>query len=304
MALTSNDRLILVAILAIVMTVVVFFELRVIRRKSKVQRLSSQKKDEAYNDILTTRSVLNALKNQGKSTGNAQYYLDHAKSAMNRGDFENCDAFCSKARDELIKPSKDKLLPGTSGGKDEADELEQVAESILSESMPPADANSYKGTKLSSGSEGNYLGAKFEISAAKGDISRAAKSGFNVSAAETLMVRADSAFAGGNYDKALAFASRARRAINKGSAEETIPLKAGPDVSGPGSAPGPEVYDVEEEITPSGMRCPNCGTLLDPTDRYCANCGASTSKNKTCKSCGAIAKPVDTFCRKCGSRIA
>ncbi len=305
--MTLDDRLILIGILAIVMSVVVYFELRVIRRKSRETKFASQKKDAAYNDILTTRSVMNSLKIQGKETGNASYYLDRAKRAIGRGDYDECESMCLKARSELTNPKKVYPVPGEpEQGLDESDELQQVAENILSEGMePPAEPDLYKGTKLGTGSEGNYLGAKFEISAAKGDVTRAAKAGTDVASAEKLLARAEAAFAAGNFDKALGYASKAKRAVNGSGSEEAIVLTPEEEEVRSDTPPEKEteVYDAGEESTPSGVRCKNCGTLIDPTDRFCPSCGTSTSNERSCKSCGAPAKASDTFCRKCGSRI-
>jgi RNA polymerase subunit RPABC4/transcription elongation factor Spt4 len=300
--LTPNDRLILIGILAIVMSVVVIYELLVIRRKSKEARFASQKKDAAYNDILTTRSVMNSLRNQGRDTGNAAQYLDSAKRAMGRGDFDECESLCLKARGELTNPKDVSPVTGEPQGLEEGDELQQVAENILSEDMKSAGPDLYKGTKLGTGSEGNYLGAKFEISAAKGDVTRAAKTGADVEGAEELLSQAESAYSAGNYDRALAFASRARRSVSGPGSEEAIVLTPKGGVRSE-TKPQAEVYDVEEESTPSGIRCKSCGTLMDPTDMFCPSCGSSTSSKRSCKSCGAVAKESDTFCRKCGSRI-
>lgn len=300
MALTEAERLTLVVILAVVMVVVVIFEMRVMKKKSKEAQRVGQKKDEAYNAVLTTRSVMNSLSNQGKSTGNAPMLVERAKVAMNNSNFDRCIDLCAQARKELTKPSE----PGGAeepASEEAGDRLEEVAENILSDGMPPANTDSYKGSKLSRGSEGNYLGAKFEITAAKGDISRAAKAGAEVSEAETLMSQADTSFTAGNYDKALSFAVRARRSLNPDRSREVIPLRSARAKEEP--EPEPEVYDVEEEKTPSGFPCPKCGKLLDPSDVFCGKCGARLSKERVCGNCGAKAKPKDVFCRKCGERI-
>ena len=301
--MSENERLILVAVLAVVMVAVVYFEMRVMRSKSKEIRRVNQKKDEAFNDILTTRSVMNALSNQGRSTGNAAVLLERAKGAMERGDYERCVDMCAKARNELTLPSKGALPADERAGEEASDNLEKVAENILSEDMKPTEADSYKGTKLSSASEGNYMGAKFELAAAKADISRSVKAGVDVSEAETLMAQAETSFTAGNYDKALSFAVRARRALSEEADREAIPLKPASAKSTREAAPKPKVYDVEEEKTPSGFTCPNCGKLADPSDIFCGHCGARTSGEKMCNACGAKAKPEDTFCRKCGERI-
>lgn len=301
MALSAEERLVLVVVLIIVMSVVLFYEMRVMKKKSKEVQIVSQKKDEAYNAILTTRSVMNALSNQGTKTGNAPILVERAKTAMNNGNFDRCLDLCAQARRELSKPSSKVAEVAEPASEDAGERLEEVAENILSEGMPPANADSYKGAKLNRGAEGNYLGAKFEMTAAKADISRAAKAGAEVSEAEILMTQADSSFTAGNYDKALSFAVRARRSLNPDKSKEAIPLRRAS--AKPEPVPEPEVYDVEEEKTASGFPCPQCGKLLDPTDIFCGSCGARLSKERHCDNCGAKARPEDTFCRKCGERI-
>lgn len=306
MALSSDEKILLLVILVIVMAVVLFFEMRVIRKKSKEVQRIGQRKDEAYNAILTTRSVMNSLSNQGRNTGNASLLIERAKTAMDNNNYDRCIDLCAQARKELTKPSSGVHNGPSPETRNAGDELEEVAENILSEDMSkPADSDSYKGTKLNKAAEGNYLGAKFEMTAAKADISRAAKAGAEVSEAETLMAQADTSFTAGNYDKALSFAVRARRSLNPEGSKDAIRLRKVTAKEEPEPEPEaePEVYDVEEEKTPSGFPCPKCGKLLDPNDLFCGNCGARLSKDRTCGNCGAKAKPVDTFCRKCGERI-
>jgi hypothetical protein len=306
LALSSEEKLILLVVLVVMMIVVIFFEMRVMRRKSKEVQRNAQKKDEAYNAILTTRSVMNSLSNQGRSVRNAPMLLERAKTAMNNDNYEKCVDLCAQARKELTLPSPEPGAIVEAQGAGAGDRLSEVAENILSEEMAaPTDADSYKGTKLNRGSEGNFLGAKFEMTAAKADISRAAKAGSEVSEAETLMVQAETSFTAGNYDKALSFAVRARRSLSPEGSKDAIRLRRVTAKQEPEPEPDlePEVYDVEEEKTPSGFPCPKCGKLLDPSDLFCGNCGARLSKDRECGSCGAKAKPKDTFCRKCGERI-
>jgi Double zinc ribbon len=303
LALSTDEKLILLIILVIVMSVVMFFEMRFIRSKSKEVRRVSQKRDEAFNDILTTRSVMNSLANRGRSVGNAPILVERAKGALDRGNFDQCVDLCAKARKELTKPSQDPIDVTDSVSEDPAESLQKVAENILSDRMPAQDPDSYKGTKLNSAKDGNYLGAKFEISAARADMSRAAKGGTDTSEAERLMRQSDSAFASGDYDKALSFAVRARRTLDGGSSSEGIRLRTVAEEQEENAIPEAGVYDVEEEKTPSGFKCSNCGKLIDPTDMFCGNCGARTSPERSCSNCGAKAKPEDTFCRKCGERV-
>jgi hypothetical protein len=303
LALSTDEKLILLVILVVVMSVVMFFEMRFIRRKSKEVRHVSQRRDEAFNDILTTRSVMNSLSNHGKSVGNAPVLVERAKGALDRGNFDQCEDLCAKARKELTKPTQETIEVAESVGDDAGDSLQKVAENILSDRMPAQDPDSYKGTKLNPAKDGNYLGAKFEMSAARAGISRAAKGGADTSEAEGLMKRSDSAFTSGDYDKALSFAVRARRTLSGESSSEGIRLRTVAEEQEEAAIPEAGVYDVEEENTPSGFKCGNCGKLIDPTDMFCGNCGARTSPERSCRNCGSKAKPEDTFCRKCGERI-
>ena len=45
-------------------------------------------------------------------------------------------------------------------------------------------------------------------------------------------------------------------------------------------------------------RCPECGTELADTARFCGRCGAEQTQR--CKECGADAPPDAAFCRNCG----
>jgi len=301
LALTETDRLILVAVLATLMTFIVLFELKIMRSKSRENRAVGQKKDEAFNAVLTTRTVVNTVRNRGGRVGSAPAFLDKAKEAMGRGNYDSCLDFCEKARSELTTPSSAPARPSDEEEVDARDRLEAVAENIVSKRTLRAEADSYKGTKLASPSEGNYLGAKFEISAAKADIGRAMDSGVDTSVADGLMVEAESAYTAGNYDKALSIAVRARKAISSQAESEAIPLKEDEEEE---PVPEAKVYDVKQETAkaPAERLCRDCGAVLEKGDVFCPICGAKVQP-KACLSCGAKPRPGDKFCRKCGSKM-
>ena len=312
MALTDQERLLLLGILLVVMFVVLVFEFRYMRGRSKEISRSLQRKDMAFNAILTTRSVVNSLRNQGRPVGEAQAYLDRAKSAMNAGDYEGCIELCEKAKGELTLPRKVAVPKQELESEEEevdveaSQRLEEVAEEIVGEGAK-ADKDSYKGVKLEPAVEGNYLGAKFEISAAKGDISRAAKAGRDVSTAEGLLSQAESEFSLGNFDKALSLAVKARRQVSEEAEKEAIPIA--PEEK-PGKAvrkrkKAAEVFDIEAAEEKAGPRnlCKSCGSVLDPDDAFCAGCGAKVVRERVCGVCGFKPRESDAFCRKCGARF-
>ncbi len=301
MALTSNEKYVLVAILAAVMLFVIFFEMRYMRGKTKVVRHAAQKKDEAYNAILTTRSVINVMQRQGAETRSAQSMVGAARKSMERGDYDHCMELCEKARDELTSPSRKVAEPAEGHEVDavEAERFEKVAESILAAKNQSSKTDSYKGTKLTVDSDGNFLSAKFEINTAKSDIRKAVESGLDTSAAQDLMTDAEAAFVVGSYTKALSLAVKARKAVSAEAEGETIPLKAGDEPEEPEAEP-----TAEEMSISSRWECTHCGAPLEADDTFCHKCGARVERERVCGSCGTKARSEDAFCRKCGSKIA
>ncbi len=301
MALTTDEKYILVAILAAIMIFVVFFEMRYMRGKAKVVRHAAQKKDEAYNAILTTRSVVNVMQRQGAETRTAQNMVGAAKQAMEQGDYDRCMDLCEKARDEMISPSR-KVSEPAGGHEDdvvEKERFEKVAESILAARSQTSKTDSYKGTKLAVDPDGNFMSAKFEINTAKSDIRKAVESGLDTSDAQDLMTDAEAAFVVGSYTKALSLAVRARKAVNAEAEEETIPLRSGEEPEEPAAEP-----TAEEMSISSRWECSHCGAPLEADDTFCHKCGTRVERERVCDSCGTKARSEDTFCRKCGSKIA
>ncbi len=289
--MTPTEQLILIIILAGLMLFIVFFELRVMRSKNKVIQKASQRKDEAFNAILTTRHVINVIDRQGGDTRAALSILEEAKYALQKGEYNTAMDLAEKARNELTHPSRPE--PEATGP---AGDLEKVAEEVLS---TPKEEDRYVGTKLPDDQTGSFLSAQFELNGARQDVANALARGREVSAAQSLLAEADAAFQQGSYTKVLSLAVRARKTIGAGGAIETIPLKT------------PEPPDIEEEVQRPAevMRqrdviCNKCGEPIDKGDAFCGKCGARIIVDRTCENCGARAKAQDKFCRKCGGKVA
>ena len=297
----TQEKLIVVIVLAVVMIFVVFFEMRIIRGKNKEVRKIAVKKDEAFNAILTTRSVINAMQRQGAETSEAQRLVERAKEALQRNDSETAVDICRKAREELVKPSGSRSAIASQGSAQsrEGDALEEFAESILAADKATK-AEVYAGSKLTPGKDGDYLCAKFEINAAKADVHKALERGVDTSPGQDLLTSAESAFVAGSYTKALSLAIRARKSVNERAGEEAIPLKR-PERD---EEVEPEAAVTAEEVSlnPQG-NCTSCGAELDADDAFCHKCGTKVERERRCSSCGTIAKSTDAFCRKCGSRV-
>lgn len=288
--MTPQEKLILVAILAGLMLFVVFFELKVMRGKNKTVLRATQRKDEAFNAILTTRHVINVLQRQGGDTRAAQSVLEEAKYAMQKNDYDEAMNLAEKARHALTHPSEPAPAPGAS-------DLEKVAEEVLA--TPKEDANLYTGTKLPDEQTGSYLSAQFELNGARDDLKKAMAMGRDVSPAQGLLAEADAAFEQGNYTKVLSLAVRARKTMGVGSAVETIQLKS-PEPAEVAEEPPPETRGQRER----GNTCTRCGDLLEKGDAFCGKCGTRVILERTCENCGEKARPKDKFCRKCGGNVA
>ena len=283
------------AILAVVGILVVYFEVRYMRGKSREVREANQRGDEAHNAILTTRSVINVMQTKGMDTSASEKIILSARLALERRQYDQCMRLCERARTALTNPS----VPTASGSDDaDASDLERVAETILKSDSGPSSADLYTGSKLSVDRDGNYLSAKFEINTAKIDLQEAVDRGSDTSEAQGLLTDAEGAFVAGNYTKALSLALRARKAISSEVEMETIPLRR---VQGE----EPEAEPMPEES--SGFpapRCKQCSALLDSGDTFCGVCGAKVLVERVCENCGMKSRPNDKFCRKCGASLA
>lgn len=295
MALTEGEKYTLLALLAVMLVLVIYFELRIMRGKSKASRRMNIRKDEAYNAILTCRSVINVLERQGCSVREARSLVDKAKSAMQRGDHETAIDLCEKARDEMTrarsKPTED-IAPARAR-KYEVD--------LVDEEPPPvrrtrAADDTYTGSRLEVQGGPNYLVAKFELGTARDEISKASRRGSDVSVASDALDTAQAEFDSGNYAKALSLAVKAKKMVSPQGMDESIPLRKAqrqerptPEVDGEAS----DVVDV----------CPSCGSGIGPEDDFCGSCGKKRQMERACPSCGRVASDTDRFCRKCGAKV-
>lgn len=294
MALSPEEKWILIAVLAILGMFVVYFEIRYMKGKSKEVKRASLRKDEAFNAVLTTRSVANVMARQGTDTTKAQYLVDSAKQAMHEGNYERCITLCEQAREELKGTTSEPAAKS-----EEEDELEAIADSILTPDKRAAiPSDTYAGTKLPVDQDGSYLSARFEINTAKADLAKARENGAETSQAESFLVEAETAYEAGNYSKALSMAVKSRKSASQEASKETIPLRMPrePEAQKAGAVQTPPAKKAE-------TRCYDCSALLEPDDDFCGKCGAKIARDRSCGVCGMKARPTDKFCRKCGAEI-
>lgn len=297
MALTEEEKLALVLVLAVLMFFVVYFELRIMRGKAKDVRRVGMRKDEAHNAILTCQSVMNVLERQGTNVREARALVEKARMHVQRGDHETAIDLCEDAREELTRVRTKKMAPAPAAeAPDERDELRSVAEDIMSSPPSKRRDDSYAGSRLEVQGGPNYLVAKFELNTAREEIDKAAESGRDMSKASSMLGKAQAEFDSGNYAKALSMAVKVKKSVSPHASEETIPLRS----SGRTEPPTPEIDGEAGDVVDV---CSSCGSELDSDDRFCGSCGATRTRTVTCGQCGRVASGSDKFCRKCGSRL-
>ncbi len=290
MDLSEEEKLAYIAILVVLMVFVLYFELHVMKKKSKGVRSISIKKDEAYNAIHTCRSVIGVVERQGTDVSESRSLVEKARRELDRGDYDTAISLCESAREELAKArTKRSSLPEIDYHQTEKEHLEEVAERIVKTPVRKLSEREYTGTKLEVQSGPSYLAAKFEINTARGEIKNASEAGDDVSAASKLLSESIREFDSGNYTKALSLSVRAKKSLSPEA--DTIPLKHVASDSSMIEA------DRGSEL------CSSCGFVLSTQDEFCGKCGTRRVSARVCQSCGREATIDDKFCRKCGFRI-
>ena len=305
LALTTEEKLILSLVLIVVMTLVVYYELRVMRGKAKTVKAANLRKDEAHNAILTTRSVIDVVERDGTDVASARLVFNRARDAMARGDYDRATELCEGARIELMKCRQPAEVRVTrqAAPAGSVDDLEKLADEIVKSDRRPSSADSYKGTKLPVNEGSGHLSAKFEITAAREDMGVASERGRDIAKAKSLLEKAESEFENGNYSKALSLAVRARKELGDAVAQETIPLRTRKETPVAGECVE-DVTDMSEEREHAVvLKCGSCSSMVLPDDVFCASCGAPVVEDRVCPGCGRRADPKDKFCRKCGASL-
>lgn len=64
---------------------------------------------------------------------------------------------------------------------------------------------------------------------------------------------------------------------------------------------------VDEENLAKGtanmIKCQNCGESVNPEDRFCWKCGATTTEFKQCENCKILNKKDANVCTACGEKL-
>ena len=284
--LLADPMFYLTLIVLVILGLVTYYELKFMKRK-RLERDSAQAQvDDIYNQIVTTRAVSRALKDQGRNTKEADMAILEADTAFSRRNYVDAKAAVERGKDLLVKarnepapmPQLESLSPEAPEEERKEERKEEVCELPFQEAkkMPK-----------------NFMESKFMICSVKDETEAAQRAGKDVSMARHSLRQADEAFALEQYTDALKHALRAKKSLEP---KEEPP--SGPTVV-------KEVGSVEK--IPSAMvvkahasKCSKCSTELDLGDMFCAKCGTRVERDIRCPRCANKVSVEDAYCRKCG----
>lgn len=270
--MTSHEttQFILILVMAIVLAVVGYFELRVIRQRRRGRSGDDNLPDRAHNAVLTAKAIVQTLARGGVTSPDADDVLREAEVALQNRKHRVAIELSEKVK-TIMRDAKKRHE--TRGDLAKLDHLaskpgvsdEETSKERLQKELPP-----------------NYAAAKFTMRVAREELGAAKDAGRDVAALEATLAGAQAAFDTEDYGTALRDATRIRRQLEHPG--ETA-----------GSAPPPE------SPQPAGRTCENCGSQIGPDDDFCRKCGTKAPEPRTCASCGREVAPDDAFCRNCGA---
>lgn len=277
MADAFDTLTIAILVVAILLAVLTFFELRFLRKSSKARRIRAARRlenlpDDAHNALLTTKAIQSALARGGVRSEEADALIREAQTAQERRNYRVVLELTSKAKERLMAAKAAQVMKGDLQKLESAaqgtDEI--TTKEMLQKEFPP-----------------NLAPSKFAISLAASAIDSGRSAGRDVSQAEALLADARARFDARDYTGALATARLAQRSAEGQAVEMSAP-----------SRPTGEPVAVPLRAT-----CPACGASLKEDDAFCRKCGTKVGP-RPCPSCGADLLADDLFCRKCGARVA
>ncbi len=294
MALDDTTTLI-VSSLVIVMIVVVWFELSVLRKKSRARRERSGRRpeelqDEAHNALITTRAIASTMaERSGIHSEDVDAKLEEAQMAYDHRNFRVALDLTKQAKDRLVALKGAQTAQGDVAKLDSLGSApgtdEPTTKEVLAKQYPP-----------------NLIQSKFSISVAETSIESAEAAGRDVTTAKSLLTAARSRFDAQDYGGALSIARQADKSARgePGAASVTIPAAAPAASASPVATPTTD--ETKPAAVPVGSACPSCGAPMKPDDAFCRKCGTRVVLTN-CPTCSASLLPDDAFCRKCGTRL-
>lgn len=235
MEFSLEIRLLSFAVLAGLILVVLYYELKIVDRKKDARAEARLAREELYNLVVTTEAIADSLRNRGLDVQDADILAKRARMAYEARDAVKARALSMQAR-KLLSSAR---LP-TSGPD---------VDLPFSVSSTPLPDISEERNELP---DDNSLPSSFMIQCARSGLQGYEGSGKDKIAA--LIGQAESESEAGNFDRALSLANKARCLMNEG---------------GPCDEDEPEVIAEDAELN----GCPECSHVPLPGDVFCRRCG-------------------------------
>ncbi|NYT11580.1 MAG: zinc-ribbon domain-containing protein [Methanomassiliicoccales archaeon] len=307
MEIDTTLRVIILVGLLIGLSLLIYFELRYMRRRRNPKIDMQLVKDEAYNSIVTAKAVAKVLNERKRDISKAERLIFKAENAYSRGEYNNSKQLALEAKRELERSKVseeeteentfDKILSKRSDADQGEEEMENKTLFEEEKRLPE-----------------NYLQSKFMIKNVERELERAVSAGKNAGNAMEFLEGARRHFDSGNYTEALKLACRADRCFTYTDTGFIDGMK----VAKKDDAAGTEVTEenneeatVEDSIIEESVMeavketiCIECGSFVEEDDVFCGKCGSKVVKERKCPKCGALASEDDRFCRKCGTQLA
>ena len=315
----GEQFILLITFVSLSILIFAYLLLWINRRKNKKAMLLGKVpiEEDTYNQIQIVKSMANVMEGKGYDVGGVRSVLHKADIAYADGRYGECLEIVNNAKRMLMRIRNEEKVEDTVSPHVER-ELEiiknvtpatpqPVTSSVApmeekkekdkeEEEMPPQVKDYIK--KLPP----NYLQSKFEIGVVEEKIPKK-EDGEVKEAAKLYLVKAKEAFDRGDYTAALKFAVRSNKILDTNQVTYVSMDKIGTVEEKP---PAPIVTPLIEEKKreeEEELRCPKCGAIVRPEDKYCWNCGAKLVFVYTCPNCGAEVTSEDKYCRHCGYKL-
>ena len=222
-------RLLAFALLATVIVIGLYYELKVADKKKEARREARAAREELYNLVVTTEAIADSLRHQGVNVGEAETLAQRARLAYESRDSVKARALAAQAR-RLMADARAAPAP-----VEDADELDFGSDT---------EAEPWEVKELP---DDNSLPSRFLIDCARSDLE--AWEGGSKEPVQFLLEQAENAALDGDYDRALALANKARCHMRTGPCTE--------EKERPRSCPG-----CFQSIEPDDRFCSRCGQSL------------------------------------------
>jgi len=263
--------LVFLVVLLIILAIVVYIELRFMRTRNREYLDKAIDKDDAYNNIATTKAIASALRQKGRDTHEAELVIIQAEQAYNRGSFVSSKESAKKARDILINAPFIEMALGDASKTEPESPSDKGHETV------------HEVTKL----EPNLIESRFIINSCRAHLEAEEACGKDIAQAKEWLAQAELCFAEKRYDEALREGMRVRRMLGESS----------PGIA-ESKAEAPRIKIPKPE-----RKCVKCGINVPPEDLYCRKCGTRVEVQRTCSHCQINVSAEDVFCPKCGRPI-